>query len=134
MNYKVIDLHAFEDSRGSLVALEKGQNCPFEVRRCFYIFDLKDSEVIRGAHANRRSEFLFVVVSGSCKVKIDSGKEQTEVTLSSPKQALYLDKMIWKEMYDFSEGAVLMVLSNLVYDETEYIRDYDEYINEVRGN
>ena len=131
MKYELKELHAYEDKRGNLIAFEKGANCPFEVRRCFYIYDTKDGSVVRGAHANRRSEFMLIVIHGSCKVRIDTGKEKDEVLLDSPKTALYLNKMVWKEMFDFSDGAVLMVLSNEPYDEAEYIRDYDEYIKEV---
>lgn len=131
MKYELKELQAYEDKRGNLIAFEKGSNCPFDVRRCFYIYDTKDGSVVRGAHANRRSEFMLIVIHGSCKVRIDTGKEKEEVVLDSPKTALYLNKMVWKEMFDFSDGAVLMVLSNEPYDESEYIRDYDEYIKEV---
>lgn len=131
MKYELKELQAYEDKRGNLIAFEKGSNCPFDVRRCFYIYDTKDGSVVRGAHANRRSEFMLIVIHGSCKVRIDTGKEKDEVLLDSPKTALYLNKMVWKEMFDFSDGAVLMVLSNEPYDEGEYIRDYDEYIKEV---
>ena len=131
MKYELKELQAYEDKRGNLIAFEKGSNCPFDVRRCFYIYDTKDGSVVRGAHANRRSEFMLIVIHGSCRVRIDTGKEKDEVLLDSPKTALYLNKMVWKEMFDFSDGAVLMVLSNEPYDESEYIRDYDEYIKEV---
>lgn len=133
IKYKLIDLKAYEDSRGNLIAFEKDRNCPFEVKRCFYIYDTKKADTVRGAHANRRSEFMLIVIHGSCKVKIDTGKETDEILLNSPKTALYLNKMVWKEMFDFSEGAVLMVLSNEKYDEKEYIRDYDEYLKEING-
>ena len=129
--YELINLKAYEDARGNLIAFEKGANCPFEVKRCFCIYDTKEADTVRGAHANRRSEFLLIVIHGSCKVRIDTGKKKDEVLLNSPKTALYLDKMVWKEMFDFSEGAVLMVLSNEKYDETEYIREYDKFLKEV---
>lgn len=125
--YSLIQLNSYVDPRGGLIAFEQGKNCPFDVKRCFYIYDTKGSDTIRGAHANKKSKFLLVVVSGSCRVKIDTGTEQDEVLLNDPNVALYLDKMIWKEMFEFSYNAVLMVLSNELYDENEYIRDYEEF-------
>jgi len=132
MKYKVYDLINTGDERGGLIPFEKGRNVPFEICRAFYIYDTKPSTP-RGAHANRKSEFLMVVISGSCKVKVDNGREQSVVELNRPNQALWLDKMIWKEMYDFSYNAVLLVLSNEKYDEKEYIRNYDDYLAAVKS-
>ena len=131
MKYKVYDLINTGDERGGLIPFEKGRNVPFEICRAFYIYDTQPSTP-RGAHANRKSEFLMVVISGSCKVKVDNGREQSVIELNRPNQALWLDKMIWKEMYDFSYNAVLLVLSNEKYDEKEYIRNYDEYVAAVQ--
>lgn len=130
MNYKLIDMKVFGDERGHLISFEKGMNCPFDVKRSFYIFDTKPG-VARGAHANRNSEFLLIAINGSCNVKIDNGKRQKVVTLNSPHQALYLDKMLWKEMCDFSYNAILLVLASTYYDESEYIRNYEEFLREV---
>ena len=132
MNYKLIDMKVHGDERGHLISLQKDNNCPFEIKRAFYIFDTKPG-IIRGAHANRNSEFILIAISGSCKVKIDNGKKQEFVELNNPKTALYLDKMLWKEMYDFSYNAILLVLTNTLYDEKEYIRDYNKFIKEVNN-
>ena len=132
MNYKLIDLKVFGDERGHLISFQKDNNCPFDVKRSFYIFDTKPG-VARGAHANRNSEFLLIPINGSCKVKITDSKNTEIVELNTPHQALYLDKMLWKEMYDFSYNAILLVLTNTYYDENEYIRNYDEFLNEVKG-
>ena len=96
MNYKIIDMKVFGDERGKLVSFEKGINCPFEVKRCFYIFDTKGN-ISRGCHANKNSEFLLIPINGSCRVKIDDGKTQTDVLLNNPHQGLYLNKMVWKD-------------------------------------
>lgn len=128
MNYNLIDTKVFGDERGHLVSFEQGNNCPFDIKRIFYIFDTKPG-VARGCHANKNSEFLLIAINGSCKVKIDDGKNQETVELNNPHQALYLDKMLWKEMYDFSYNAILLVLASTYYDENEYIRDYEEYLN-----
>ena len=126
MHYKVYDLVDMGDDRGGLIPFEGGMNVPFEVCRTFYIFNTRPG-ISRGSHANRNSQFLLVVISGSCKVKIDNGNEQTIAILNRPNQALWLDKMVWKEMYDFSYNAILLVLSNAKYDENEYIRNYEDY-------
>jgi len=131
MNYKLIDMQVFGDERGHLISLEKNVNSPFDIKRTFYIYDTKPG-IARGAHANRNSEFLLIAINGSCKVKIDNGSQTEIVTLDSPEKALYLDKMLWKEMYDFSYNAMLLVLTNTLYDEKEYIRNYDVFLSEVK--
>ena len=131
MKYKLIDLGVKGDENGHLVACEYTHNCPFNVKRVFWIFDAKPGTV-RGSHANRNSEFMLVAVNGSCKVKVDDGEKQEIVSLNNPYTGLYLNKMTWKEMYDFSYNAVLMVLANTLYDKDEYIKDYDEFLKEVK--
>lgn len=133
MKYEIIELKSFGDERGSLISFEKENNCPFAVKRCFYIYDTKDSDIVRGSHANKKSEFLLVVISGSCRIKVDTGLEVKDFLLNNPKQALYLDKMVWKEMYEFSHNSVLLVLSNEMYDENEYIRSYEDFIKAIKG-
>ena len=133
MNYKLINMKIFGDNRGHLVSLQKDNNSPFEVKRCFYIFDTKPG-VIRGAHANKNSEFILIAINGSCKVKIDDGVSQETVELNNPHTALYLDKMLWKEMFDFSYNAILLVLASTHYDENEYIRNYDEFLKSISKN
>lgn len=132
MNYKVYTLKNYGDERGSLIPIEKNNNVDFDVKRVFYIYGTTDG-TRRGVHANKDSEFLMVVISGSCKVLVDDGFEKKIVELNHPNQALYLDKMVWKEMYDFSYNSVLLVISNQKYNENEYIRDYDEFLKIVRG-
>ena len=128
MHYRTYILKNFGDERGGLIPFEMDHNAPFEVRRAFYIFDTKP-DTLRGAHANRASQFVMVAVAGSCTVHIDNGRgEKSSVTLDRPDLALWLDKMIWKKMVDFSPGAILLVLSNEKYDETEYVRNYEEYV------
>ena len=126
MCYKIIDLKSCGDSNGRLIPFENGVNTSFEIKRVFYIYNTRPN-IIRGMHANRNSEFLMIAISGSCKIKIDDGFTTEEVILNDPTKALYLDKMIWKEMLDFSYNAILLVLTNTKYDNTEYIRDYQQY-------
>lgn len=128
---EILDFPDLGDERGNLVVVEGGQAIPFDIRRIFYIYG-SDPDVIRGCHANLRSEFVMINVSGTSKVKVDNGYEQRVIELNRPRMGLYLKSNVWKEMYDFSEDSVLLVLSNEHYDPREYIRDYDDYLKMVR--
>ena len=119
------------DERGKLVVIEGAQTIPFDIKRVFYIYG-SDSTVVRGQHANRESEFILINVAGTSKVRITDGIEEFVVELNKPMMGVYIPKMIWKEMYDFSPDAVLMVLANSHYDGNEYIRNYDEYLKEIK--
>lgn len=118
------------DERGNLVVVEGETSIPFEIKRIFYIYG-SDADVIRGCHANIRSEFVLINVSGTSRVKVDNGRETCIIELNKPRMGLYLKNMLWKEMYDFSPDSVLLVLSNEHYDAAEYIRDYKAYLEAV---
>ena len=118
------------DERGWLVVVEGNEDIPFDIARIFYIYG-SDCTVVRGRHANRKSEFVLVNICGSCKVKTDDGMGHTEVfLLDKPHEGIYIPKMIWKDMYDFSEDSILLCLSSEKYDNGEYIRDYQAYVDE----
>ena len=127
--YKILEFGDLGDERGKLVVVEGAQDIPFDIQRVFYIYG-SDSEVVRGQHANRNSEFVLINVSGSSKVRVDNGFEEDIIELNRPRMGLYLPTMLWK---DFSADSVLLVLANTHYDGHEYIRDYDEFIKEVGG-
>jgi WxcM-like, C-terminal. len=118
------------DDRGKLVVIEGNQAVPFEIKRVFYIYE-SDSTVVRGQHANRESEFVLINVAGNSKVRITDGHEEIIVELNRPMMGVYIPKMIWKDMYDFSSDSVLLVLASTHYNGTEYIRDYDAYLKEI---
>ena len=118
------------DERGKLVVIEGGQAIPFEIKRVFYIYD-SDATVVRGQHANRESEFVLINVAGKSKVRITDGKEEFVAVLDRPMMGIYIPKMVWKDMYDFSPDSVLLVLASTHYDGGEYIRDYDAYLEEM---
>ena len=116
------------DERGHLVIVEAEIDIPFEIKRIFYIYG-SDHDVVRGQHANIKSEFVLINVAGQSKVKTKDGKgNETIFVLNRPHTGIYIPKMVWKDMYDFSEDSVLLVLSNERYDSSEYIRDYDEFV------
>lgn len=128
--YKILEFPELGDERGNLVVIEGGIQIPFDIQRIFYIYG-SDDTVVRGQHANRQSEFVLINVSGTSKVRVDDGYEERIIELNKPKMGIYLDKMVWKDMYDFSPDSVLIVLANTHYDGSEYIRDYDEYLKEL---
>lgn len=119
------------DDRGHLVIVEGAQDIPFEIKRIFYIYG-SDPDVVRGQHANRESEFVLINVAGKSKVKVRDGKGNEAVySLNRPHTGIYLPKMIWKDMYDFSEDSVLLCVASTHYDAKEYIRNYDEFLRIV---
>ena len=120
------------DERGKLVVIEGNQAIPFEIKRVFYIYD-SDATVVRGQHANRESEFVLINVAGQSKVRITDGTEEFVVELNKPMMGVYIPKMIWKDMYDFSSDSVLLVLASTHYDGNEYIRNYEEYLKIMKG-
>lgn len=122
----IIEFKDLGDERGKLVVVEGGNSIPFDIKRVFYIYD-SDKSVIRGQHANKDSEFVLINVAGKSKVRITDTKEEIIVELNKPMMGVYIPKMIWKDMYDFSEDSVLLVLASTHYDGKEYIRDYEEY-------
>ena len=128
---RILDFPDLGDERGNLVVVEGGSAIPFDIQRIFYIYG-SDDEVVRGKHANLRSEFVMINVSGTSRVKVDNGHESRVIELDRPRMGLYLERRVGKEMYDFSPDSVLLVLSNEHYDPEEYIRDYDNYLKMVR--
>lgn len=131
MNYKIINFQKHGDDRGMLIALEENKEIPFQIKRVYYMYDtLKD--VRRGFHAHKKLRQILICTSGSCKIHLDNGKETAEVLLDKPWQGLFIESDMWREMYDFSPDAVLMVLASEVYDESDYIRNYDEFLKFVK--
>ena len=128
---KMLELFQRGDERGHLVVVEGDRDIPFEIKRIFYIYG-SDAHVVRGQHANRESEFVLINVAGKSKVKVKDGKGNEAVYyLDRPHTGIYLPRMVWKDMYDFSEDSVLLVLASTHYDPAEYIRDYDEFVKEL---
>ena len=121
------------DDRGQLVAIEGswcGNGCelPFEIKRCYYIFDTTPGTV-RGHHAHRQLKQLLVCVSGACTIRCDFGDGRVEdVVLDWPDQGLLIEGLVWRDMLHFSKGAVLMVLASDHYDEADYVRDYETFL------
>ena len=121
------------DDRGQLIALEEFNDIPFRIKRVYYMYDTVGN-VTRGKHAHKNLQQILICIHGSCKVRLDNGRERKVVVLEKPYEGLYVANNMWREMYDFSPDAVLMVLASEVYNEEDYIRDYDEFIKMVEEN
>lgn len=120
------------DERGHLVIVEGERDIPFEIKRVFYIYG-SDKEVVRGRHANRKSEFVLINVAGASKIKVQDGKGNEAIyCLNRPHTGIYLPTMVWKDMFDFSPESVLLVLASMHYDPDEYIRDFDKFAFEIQ--
>ena len=127
---RFIEFPCHDDGRGHLTVVEGGADVPFEIKRIFYIYGT-DVGAVRGSHANSKTEFVFINVSGTSKVKvIDRDGNERVYLLDKPRTGLYLPKMIWKDMYDFSPESVLLVLASEHYDGSEYIRDFNNFLKE----
>lgn len=126
MDIKTYHFPAHGDDRGQLIAIEEMKDLPFDIKRVYYIYDTLPG-VRRGFHAHRNLQQVLLCVSGSCKIHLDDGSETAEVTLDKPYEGLYISNNMWREMYDFTPGAVLLVLASEHYDEADYIRNYDDF-------
>jgi len=124
---KIINFPTIGDERGSLVSMEGQDKIPFNIKRVYFIFDTKKN-VSRGFHAHRDLQQVAVCVAGKCRMTLDDGKKREEVWLDSPNKGIYIDKYIWREMHDFSSDCVLLVLASEHYSESDYIRDYDQFL------
>ena len=130
MDIKLFQLQIHGDERGSLVSLEDKKNVPFAIARVFYLYRTADG-VRRGFHAHKSLQQLVVSVTGTCRFSLDDGREKIDILLDNPEQALYLGPRMWHEMYDFSEDCVLLVLASSIYDEADYIRNYDDFLKHI---
>ncbi len=126
LSAETIEFQSIGDARGELVALEGKRNVPFEIKRVYYMTGLSP-EIPRGFHAHRKLEQIAICLRGSCRFILDDGRFRKEAWLRTSKQGLYIGNMIWREMHDFTRDCVLMVLASEVYDEADYIRDYEVF-------
>ncbi|MDX7730669.1 FdtA/QdtA family cupin domain-containing protein [Aeromonas caviae] len=124
---KLIHLPVLGDDRGSLIALEGNKNIPFDIKRIYYIYGTKTG-VSRGFHAHKALKQVAIAVRGSCRFVLDDGKERVEVLLDNPAQGLLIESFMWREMHDFSDDCVLMVLADQLYDESDYVRNYQAFL------
>jgi dTDP-4-dehydrorhamnose 3,5-epimerase-like enzyme len=129
---KLQEFKVLGDHRGQLVALEANRQIPFDVKRVFYIYGTQEG-IPRGNHSHYKTKQFLVAVNGSCKVTLDSGKEKITFDLNKPNLGLFQDALIWGSMHDFSSDCVLMVLADEYYDASDYITNYDKFLEVVKS-
>ncbi|MBQ7666119.1 MAG: WxcM-like domain-containing protein [Synergistaceae bacterium] len=120
------------DERGQLIALEEFNDIPFRIKRVYFMYDTLEG-VVRGKHAHKTLEQILVCIHGSCKIRLDNGSESKIIPLEKPYEGLYVPANMWREIFDFSPESVLLVLASELYDESDYIRDYDEFRRYLEG-
>jgi len=130
---KLIDLKICGDDRGSLIALENNTNVPFDIKRVFYIYGTQQG-ISRGNHSHYKTKQFLISINGSCKVTLDNGKEKQTFNLDKPNIGLLQDAFIWGTMHDFSDDCVLMVLADDIYKESDYIKEYDEFLKVLKND
>ena len=124
---RIYDFPKVPDPRGNLTFIEGEHHIPFRIRRIFYIYDVPTGES-RGAHAHKRLEQMLICLSGSFDVQVEDGTNKRLVHLNRPWQGLYIPPMIWAAEVNFDPGSVCLVLASDLFEESDYIRDYDEYL------
>ena len=128
---KIIDLPMIKNPKGNLTFIEAGRQIPFDIRRVYYLYDIPGGED-RGGHAHRALHQLIIAMSGSFDIRLDDGRAKKTVHMNRSYYGLYICPMIWREIDNFSSGAVCMALASEFYDEADYYRDYDQFIRDVR--
>jgi len=129
----ISELKVMGDDRGKLSVIEGGIDVPFDIKRVFYIYDVNTSAT-RGAHAHYKTKQFLVPVSGRCKVTLDNGQEKHTFELNKPNICLFQDAMIWGTMHDFSDDCVLMILADDHYDDSDYIRNYNKFLEVAKND
>ncbi|MCT8089470.1 FdtA/QdtA family cupin domain-containing protein [Acinetobacter sp. C_4_1] len=128
---QLIDLPNFGDQRGGLVAIESNQSIPFEIKRLYYIFNTTNQS--RGFHAHINLKQVAICLKGSCRFILDNGHLKDEIILTSPTQGLVINSLMWREIHDFSDDCVLLVLASDHYDESDYILDYKDFLRSINN-
>ena len=130
-NVKLVNFKKYTDERGNLIPIEFPKNLPFEIKRIYYIYGVPNN-LERGFHSHRDLEQILISLGGSVKIKTKTPFEEEIYCLSDPSTALYIGPYMWREMYDFSPDAVLLVLASEYYTEDDYIRNYEDFLNFVK--
>ena len=129
---KILNIPIVHDERGNLSVVESGELIPFEIQRLYYLYDVPGGTT-RGGHAHKNLEQFIIAASGSFDVVLDNGKERSKWTLNRSYYGLYIPKMYWREIENFSSGAVCMVLASTHYDASDYIYDYETFKKITNG-
>jgi dTDP-4-dehydrorhamnose 3,5-epimerase-like enzyme len=128
---KLIELPKISDPRGNLTFIEGSRHVPFDLKRVYYLYDVPGGET-RAGHAHKQLEAFMIAVSGSFEVVLDDGTARKSFFLNRSYYGLYIPKMVWRELENFSSGSVCLVLASEIYDESDYYRDYDQFLKAVK--
>ncbi|MFN2544496.1 MAG: FdtA/QdtA family cupin domain-containing protein [Actinomycetota bacterium] len=131
--WRLIELPKISDPKGNLTVVEATRDLPFEIKRAYWLYDVPGGEA-RGGHAHYELEQFIVAATGSFDVVVDDGTTRERFSLNRSYYGLYLPRMVWRELENFSSGSVSLVLASAFYEESDYIRDYDRFIAEIRGS
>lgn len=132
MDLKFYDFDIKGDQLGSLIAVEGNRDIPFDIKRVYYIWDTKPY-IVRGKHAHRSLDQILICAKGWFKLTLDDGTERKEMWMDKPNMGIQISSMVWREMSDFSESSLIIVLASQHYDENDYIRNYEDFLKEVKG-
>ena len=127
----LIDLPRITDPRGNLTFIETGRHIPFEIRRVYYLYDVPGGAT-RAGHAHKALHQFLIAMSGSFDVIVDDGRNRKKIHLNRSYYGLYIPPMVWREIDNFSSGSVCLALASEIYDEDDYYRDYDQFLNAVK--
>jgi dTDP-4-dehydrorhamnose 3,5-epimerase-like enzyme len=131
-NCKTIELPKISDPRGNLTFIESGHHVPFEIKRVYYLYDVPGGAT-RAGHSHKSLEQLMIAMSGSFDVELDDGRAKKKYRMNRSNYGLYIPRMIWREIDNFSSGSVCMVLASDLFDERDYYRDYQEFLRAAQA-
>jgi uncharacterized RmlC-like cupin family protein len=132
MNIEIINIPKIENSQGNLAVIENNA-IPFDIKRVYYLYDIPSSAK-RGGHSHKKLEQVLVAISGSFDVVLKNGSQEQIVTLNKPDKGLLINSNVWRELENFSSGAVCLVMASDVFSEADYIRDFQEYLDHLKSN
>lgn len=130
---QIINFPKILDERGNLSFFEEKAHIPFEIKRCYWIYDVPGGEE-RGGHSYKTLQEVIIAISGSFDVMLDDGNEKKKVSLNRSHQGLFVPKGTWRHLENFSTNSLCLIIADQDYDENEYVRDYDKFLNEYNGN
>lgn len=132
IKYRIIEFPSLNDLRGNLIFMENNRHIPFDIKRIFYVFNVP-ADARRGGHAHKMVQEVIIPLAGSVDISVDDGITKNIFHLNKPFQGLYVSSMIWRELYNYSPGSILLVLASTPFDPSDYYKNYQEFLLVLRG-